>query len=273
MLNETTIRRGLKTRVFGNRIYSFESIDSTNSCARAVAGCGATEGTVVVADHQTQGKGRLGRTWEANQGENLMFSVVLRPRLTAEGLNLLPLQIAVSLARVLKEQTGLPVECKWPNDLLIGGRKVAGILIEGAFRQSDVDYVVVGVGLNVNQRLFGNDLLHRATSLALAAGREFDRAEILRCLLRGLERDYTRSTSQGFRDVVPEWLASTGMLNKSIQVSQQGSVIEGIVKGLSPEGGLVLSSGGRDTTLFAGDVTILQPEPHSAHPTPHAPGS
>jgi BirA family biotin operon repressor/biotin-[acetyl-CoA-carboxylase] ligase len=133
MLSEQTLRKGLGTRAFGNKIFAFDTIDSTNSCAKAVAGCGAEEGTVVIADHQTNGRGRHGRVWQSTPNENLMFSIVLRPNLPAEGLNLLPLYVAVAISDAIQSLAGLRPECKWPNDLLMNGKKVAGILIEGSF--------------------------------------------------------------------------------------------------------------------------------------------
>lgn len=257
MLAEPALRKGLKTRLFGNKIFSFETIDSTNNCAKAVAGCGAAEGTVVVSDNQTDGKGRHGRTWLANPNENLMFSLVLRPKLPAEGLNLLPLYVAVAVADSLEKSTGLKVECKWPNDLLINGRKVAGILIEGSVKQNVVEYVVVGIGINVNQTIFPTGLDSKATSLKLQASRTINREELFKTVLQSLEKTYLQASPSGFRSILPEWISHTTMINKQISVSLQGSVISGVVKGVSPEGGLILQTEGTEKTLYAGDVSLI----------------
>ncbi|MFN0156807.1 MAG: biotin--[acetyl-CoA-carboxylase] ligase [Bacteroidota bacterium] len=257
MLAEQALRKGLRTRAFGSKIFVFDTIDSTNNCAKAVAGCGAAEGTVVIAEQQTEGKGRHGRLWQANPNENLMFSLVLRPKLTPEGLNLLPLYVAVGVAEAIERQTGLKVECKWPNDLLINKKKVAGILIEGSIKKGLVEHVVVGIGINVNQQMFGNDLAHKATSLRLESGKELDRTSIFKEVLLSLEKTYQSSAGTAFQSIVPHWLLHTTMINKNISVSLQGNIISGIVKGLSPEGGLILQSNGDEKTVFAGDVTVL----------------
>ena len=258
MLSEQFLRKGLKTRVFGNKIYSFDTIDSTNNCAKAVAGCGASEGTVVIAEQQTAGKGRLGRLWEANPNENLMFSLVLRPKASTDALNLLPLYVAVAVSGAIERATGLKVECKWPNDILYKGKKLAGILIEGSIKQNMVDYVVIGVGINVNQAKFDGELSTKASSLRLEADKEIDRVSLFKEILKGLEDDYRGFQNSGFHSVVPQWIARSTMINRPISVSQQGNIISGVVKGLSADGGLVLQTNGTEQTVFAGDVTVLQ---------------
>ncbi len=261
MLSEREIRRGLKTKSFGNKIYTFDTIDSTNNCARALANVGAPEGIVVFSEEQTAGRGRLGRTWVSKPAENLMFSLLLRPQIPPESLNLLPLYVGVAVAQAIEKATNLKVECKWPNDLLINNHKVAGILIESALSKSKVDFVVIGVGINVNQREFPPDLMQKATSLSLETKKQVDRAQLFREILAVLEQHYAKSSATGFQSVVPFWQERSTIINKPITVSQSGTVVSGIVKGLSKEGGLVLRVNGSEKTLFAGDVTILGEKP------------
>lgn len=258
MLSENILRKGLKTRTFGNKIYSFDTIDSTNNCAKAVAGCGAEEGTIVITEQQTAGKGRLGRQWQSNPNENLMFSLVLRPQVSPDTLNLLPLYVAVAVSEAIENATGLKVECKWPNDILYKGKKIAGILIEGSVKQNMMDYVVIGIGINVNQTRFEGELSTKASSLRLETNREINRTKLFHEVIGRLEQDYKSFQSSGFQSVVPQWIAHTSMINRTISVSQQGNVISGVVKGLSPEGGLVLQTNGTEKTVLAGDVTVLQ---------------
>ncbi len=257
LLDAAALKKKINGRKFGSKIFAFDTIDSTNNCARALAGCWAEEGTLVFAERQTAGKGRLGRTWQANPYENLTFSIVLRPTLPPEALNLLPLYAAVAVAEAIEHETGLAVECKWPNDLLIGGKKSAGILLEGSMNENGLEYVVLGIGVNVNQTEFAEDIAPRATSLKVQSGREIDRVRLLREILRTLEIHYASIMKKGFHNLLPLWLSRTTMINREISVTQDGNVITGIVKGLSPEGALVLDSGGAEKTLFAGDVTIL----------------
>ena len=257
LLDTAALKKKLNGRKFGSKVFAFDTIDSTNNCARALAGCWAEEGTLVFAERQTAGKGRLGRSWIANPYENLTFSLVLRPTLPPEALNLLPLYAAVAVAEAVEHETGLSIECKWPNDLLIGGKKTAGILLEGSLKEEGLEYVVLGIGVNVNQTSFPDDISPRATSLKAEAGRDIDRILLLREILKSLETHYTAIMKKGFRNLIPLWLSRTTMLNKEISVTQDGTVISGIVKGLSPEGALILDAGGTEKTLFAGDVTIL----------------
>jgi BirA family biotin operon repressor/biotin-[acetyl-CoA-carboxylase] ligase len=258
MLSEQTLRSGLTTRSFGRKIYAFGSIDSTNNCAKAIAGCGGLEGTIVIAEEQTSGKGRLGRTWVAKPNENLMFSIVLRPQIPPDALNVLPLLAAVGVAAAIEKSTGLKVECKWPNDLLLNGRKFAGILIEGSVKQNTVEYVVVGIGINVNQSEFPSELSDKATSLRIEARKKIGRAGLFREVVRSLEEQYAKAALHGFDSIVPLWLGRTTMLNKPVSVLQQGHTISGVMTGLSRDGGLVLSANGEETVVRAGDTTVLK---------------
>ena len=258
MFTEQFLRKGLKTRAFGSKIYAFDSVDSTNNCAKAVAGCGAPEGTVVITEHQTAGRGRFGRQWEAEANQNLMFSLVLRPKAAPESFNLLPLYVAVAVSEAIERATGLKVECKWPNDILYRGKKLAGILIEGSVKHNTVEHVVIGIGINVNQMKFEGDLLAKASSLRIECQKEIDRAMLFREVLDSLEREYAAISRAGFQSIVPQWLSRSTMINRTISVSQQGNVISGVVKGLSLEGGLILQTNGSEQTLIAGDVTVLQ---------------
>ena len=192
MFSERELRRGLKTKAFGKKIYTFQTIDSTNNCARAIANVGGPEGIVVIAEEQTAGKGRLGRRWLANPNENLTFSLVLRPSVTAEAMNQMPLFVGVALAEAIEKATGIRAECKWPNDILLNRKKVAGILVESSLAHNLVEYVVVGIGVNVNQTEFPPDLAGKATSLRLETRREFDRGALFKDILTALEALYTQ---------------------------------------------------------------------------------
>lgn len=257
MLTDRVLRKGLRTRSFGHKIYSFDTIDSTNNCAKAVAACGADEGTVVFSEHQTEGRGRLGRSWFGNPGENLAFSIVLRPKTNMESLNLVPLFVGVAIAEAVEKSMKVQVECKWPNDLLVDGRKFCGILIESSMKQNQVEHIVVGVGVNVNQVSFPDDFLTPPTSLRIVTGQELDRAKLFRDILTSLEQNYLFVSSRGFQSILPHWLSRTTMINSRISVSHQGGVVSGVVKGITNDGGLILQTATAEQTLFAGDVTIV----------------
>ncbi|MDH4069671.1 MAG: biotin--[acetyl-CoA-carboxylase] ligase [Ignavibacteria bacterium] len=258
MLDAESLRTGLRTKLFGKKIYSFETIDSTNTCGRAVAACGAPEGTIVIAEEQTEGKGRQGRSWVANPGENLMFSVLLRPGLPTDQLNLFPFYAAVAVSQGVERETSLRVECKWPNDLLLGGRKFAGILLQGSVDGSSIEYLVLGIGINVNQSVFPPELDGKATSLLIEGGRRIDRMRLLRTILQSLEDHYAQISRSGLDPLLSEWKERTPMLNKPVSVLREGETITGIMKGVTRQGGMVLAVNGTEQILHAGDVTILR---------------
>jgi BirA family transcriptional regulator, biotin operon repressor / biotin---[acetyl-CoA-carboxylase] ligase len=260
MIDARALKQGLKSRRFGQVVHAFDTIDSTNVYARNLAANGAGEGTVVVAEVQTAGKGRLGRKWVSAPGESLTFSLLIRPVIPPERASLLPLAVAVGVAHGVNQATGLPVCCKWPNDLLLGGKKVAGILMESALGARGLQYVVAGIGINVNQTVFAPELHPRATSLALQAGHPFERLDLFRQILECLERDYEAFAAGGFDNVLAAWLELAPIIGTHVTADQQGERISGRVTGLSPEGGLQLQSDAGDHTLFAGDVTILDME-------------
>jgi BirA family transcriptional regulator, biotin operon repressor / biotin---[acetyl-CoA-carboxylase] ligase len=264
MISPDIIRGGLRTQSFGRKVYSFETIDSTNSCARALAACWAEEGTVVFAEEQTAGRGRLGRSWHAAPGENLTFSLILRPAIPPDRMGLLSLLVAVGIARGIEEALGLRVFCKWPNDLLFGGRKLAGILLEGSFAHDRVDHVVVGIGLNVNQREFPADIAARATSLATETQNPIDRSGLLKSLLKSLEDEYLEQSADSFHYTVSRWLEFAPIIGRSISVSHQGTIVHGRVKGINPDGALIVTNHAGDHIFLAGDVTIVDMEAYAA---------
>ncbi len=266
MFTERDLRKGLKTKTFGNKIYTFDTIDSTNNCSKVLAEVGASEGIVVIAEEQTAGKGRLGRTWQANAGENLTFSLLLRPRVSPDALNLLPLYVAVAVSEAIERASNLKVECKWPNDLLVNNKKIGGILLEGSVKENIVEHVVIGLGINVNQTQFSPDFKTKATSLRLESRQQIDRIKLFREIIASLESQYKDFSKSAFRSIIPLWEKRSTMMNKPILVSQSGNVFSGTVKGLSPEGGLLLEADGTTKTLFAGDVTILGDTPEQLYP-------
>lgn len=256
MIDVAAVQKGLKAKIFGKKIYAFESIDSTSKCARTLAGDMTPEGTVIIADHQTAGRGRLGRLWIANPGENLTFSLVLRPGIAAEGLNLLPLLTAVAVTQAITKFAKLKPECKWPNDLLLDGKKVGGILLESTQQQNGLDFVIAGIGINVNQVSFPLEIADRATSLRCAAGKTIEREGLLRCILEHFEQLYLAARSDELRSIPQIWLSHAPMIGRLIDVTSNGSVLTGRALGIAPDGGLILETPAGNRTVYAGDVSI-----------------
>jgi BirA family biotin operon repressor/biotin-[acetyl-CoA-carboxylase] ligase len=222
-----------------------------------LAQCWADEGTVVIAEEQTAGRGRMGRTWQGDPHQNLTFSLVLRPKSEPSSINLLPLYVGVAVAEAIELETGLEVVCKWPNDILVNGKKAAGILIEGSLKETSIDFVVVGIGVNVNQKTFPPEIAPKATSLGNESGREISRESLFRQILLSLERHYQSMKTNGVEHVISLWSSRSSMIGRQVSVDQNGSIFTGVVKGLDGHGALLLDRDGMDVALLAGDVTIL----------------
>lgn len=256
-LNKAKLLGGLTTRTFGQKLFVFSEIDSTNACARALADIGNPLGTVVIADHQTAGRGRLGRAWEAEPRANLLLSVLLGPR-PAWPVWRWTYLLSEAASRAVEAETGLPVETKWPNDLLVGGKKCCGILLESA-GTLEQPTCIGGIGLNVNQRSFSDDLATRATSLRLATGREQDRVALFQALMANLEDLHDRSAQDSGEGMMRSWMERCSTFGRTVAVRGAGASLDGTAVGLSDDGGLIVRHGGRTTTVYAGDVTISEP--------------
>ncbi len=228
------------------------AVDSTQNVARALADTGAPEGTVVWADHQTQGRGRLGRTWTDEPGSALLISLILRPAAPVPQLPQISLLAGAALAEAVREESGLPVALDWPNDLLVRGRKIAGILAESFVSRDQSAVVILGIGVNVNQARFPDDLAARATSLALETGRQFDREKLLRTLLLRLEGWYHRWGAEGFAPVREAWCQGSGTLGRRVRVEEG---IGGIAVDLAEDGALIVQTdSGGTVRVRAGDL-------------------
>lgn len=232
-----------------------EEVDSTQNAARALAEAGAPEGSVVWAEHQTHGRGRLGRSWIDERGAALLISVILRPDPRSSQLPQISLLAGVAVAEAVHKESGLPVMLDWPNDLLIQGRKVAGILAE-SFPPGERPAVVVGIGVNVNQTRFPEELAGRATSLTLEAGHPFDRERLLRVLLERLELWYRRWGTEGFGPVRNAWRQAARTLGQRVVVEQGTG---GIAVDLAEDGALVVrADSGAIVRQIAGEVREAQ---------------
>lgn len=242
------------------------SIDSTNRYVLDEARAGAPEGLVVVADHQTAGRGRLGRRWEAPPGSNLLVSVLLRPPLDPDRVQLAASVVALAAADAVREVSGLELGIKWPNDLLAAdGRKVAGILAEADLAPAGrPPVVVVGLGLNVNWPASDADLplelVGSATSLAQQTGRVTDRDQLLTSLLEHLEpRVGDLASSEGRDRQAAELRCRCVTLGRRVRVDLAEGAIEGVASDITPDGHLVVDVGGTTRTVVAGDVVHLRP--------------
>jgi BirA family biotin operon repressor/biotin-[acetyl-CoA-carboxylase] ligase len=264
LLLANEIREGLNTNVFGKGdIIYFRETDSTNARAKYLAGDGAPEGTLVVAEKQTDGRGRRGRSWFSPPGEGIYTSIVLRPPIPPNEAPKLTLLTSVALAEALLSLTSLKVNIKWPNDILINGRKAAGILTEISTEMDRIDYVIIGVGINVNTPCKGlpPDIAHTATSVLMETGRVFPRIVLLRAFLEWLEIYYETFKAKGFDPILNRWKHLADMIGQQISVDLMDSVRVGKVLDLDKDGFLILQDRrGIIERIISGDVTLLNQE-------------
>ncbi|MGQ9778925.1 MAG: biotin--[acetyl-CoA-carboxylase] ligase [Bacillota bacterium] len=249
------IWHGLATSCFGRRAVYLPSTGSTNDEAKRLAAAGWPEGTLVAAEEQTAGRGRLGRSWHSPPG-GLWFSLILRPGLPLSELGPLAILAAVAMRRAILEETGLGVLVKWPNDLVIEKKKLAGILAEAGGELGRVEAVILGIGLNANQTEedFPPAIRPFATSLRVILGREVRRVPLLRSFLAHFERLYFQEVKERSRDYLREAAAYSATLGRRVRVTTGGMAVEGTALRLDPDGALVLSTAEGERRVLTGEV-------------------
>jgi BirA family transcriptional regulator, biotin operon repressor / biotin---[acetyl-CoA-carboxylase] ligase len=257
ILTPDMLRQRLKGSIFGKRIYHYFKTDSTNRVALELGHAGEAEGAVVLAEEQTAGKGRAGRVWQSDRAAGIYVTLLLRPRLAPVQAPLLTMMAGLSARAAIEATTGLTADLKWPNDLMVGGKKVGGILTEMHAEPSQVRFVIVGIGLNVNQEKFAGDLGTSATSLRLETGKQVSRLELLVRLLREFENDYNRFVREGPAGVTQKFEAvSSYAQGKRVRVTNGTATFAGTTAGLGPEGLLLVKrDDGQVVTVISGDVT------------------
>jgi BirA family biotin operon repressor/biotin-[acetyl-CoA-carboxylase] ligase len=248
-----------KTKVIGRDIQVFEQTTSTNDVVEKLARDGVREGVVVFAESQTRGRGRLGRKWISPAHKGLWFSILLRPDLRPQEATQLTVASATALRRAIQLETGLKPEIKWPNDILIGGKKVAGILTELSAEVDRVKHIILGIGLDVNldANEFPGELKKMATSLKIETGETVSRAELAVTILRELDSDYARIGGGKFPAVADEWESGCETIGKNVTVHIGDRKIRGRAESLGDDGALLLrTEHGRLETITGGDVTL-----------------
>jgi len=253
------IRDGLRTRIFGaGDIVYLDVTDSTNLRAKNLAAGGAFEGTIVIAEMQTAGRGRKGRGWFSPPRQGIYVSLILRPTMTPSEAPGITLMTGVAAAEALLSLTDLDVRIRWPNDLMVGGRKIAGILTEISTEMDRIDHVVVGLGVNVNNR---HEDLHpqireSATSVLIETGQVLARAGLIRAILEHFETSYAVFSQKGFEPFRQRWKELSGIIGRCIVVEMIGRTLAGEVLDIDPEGLLILRDDeGRRHRIVSGDVS------------------
>jgi BirA family biotin operon repressor/biotin-[acetyl-CoA-carboxylase] ligase len=260
LLLAADLRQGLQTQVVARELETMAEVDSTNSHARKLAEKGAQDGAVVIADRQLAGRGRLGRLWESPASVNLYASVVLRPDIPVQQAPHLTFLSAVAVAETLRAVCALPAQVKWPNDILVAGSKIAGLLNEMSAETEQIHFVILGIGINLNMRpeQFPEQLNYPATSVLIETGSPVDRSLFARTLLEKLDCYYLEFREQGFAPIRLRWERLCNMLGQFVEVDQGDNLVRGTVVALEDDGALLIRRDNGDLLrILAGDVRLL----------------
>ncbi|WP_368504478.1 biotin--[acetyl-CoA-carboxylase] ligase [Alkalihalophilus sp. As8PL] len=253
------IKQYLKTNYLGHELTYFDAVDSTQYVAHKLAQEGVKQGHVVIANEQTAGRGRLGRVWHSRSDTSISMSLILRPSLPPQKTPQITLLAAVAVVRAIKKNTGLTCEIKWPNDILLNGKKLVGILTEMQADPDLVHSVIVGIGLNVNQQKddFGEDIESIATSLSIASGKTVDRANLIADILSEFEWLYDEYLIEGFSTIRPMWEAYSISVGTYIYARMIKEVIYGYAKGITDDGVLLVEDEhGKVHSIYSADIEI-----------------
>ena len=258
MYNKRELEQGLKTKTMGQSIYFYEETDTTNNRARELALEGAPEGTLVVAEKQTAGRGRRGKVWESPLGTGIWMSLVLRPQIMPAEASVLTLLCGLATAEAIEAETGLSAGIKWPNDILINGKKAVGILTEMDCEMSEVHFVIPGIGINVNTASFPPEIADIATSLYLECGKTVSRRRLVHKVLERLEEHYETFLRTGsFTAMLEDYRKHCITLGKEVHVLGREPFFAEALD-ITPEGELLVrrADNGKEEVVFSGEVSI-----------------
>lgn len=253
-LSATSITENLGTRIAGRRVIYYPTLTSTNEIAKLAAQQGAAEGTVIIADEQTSGKGRIKRVWLSPKG-NIALSIILYPSVTQ--LSYLIMLASLAVVHSIETVTGLQSQIKWPNDVLINGKKVCGILTESNVQGNKVIYAIIGIGINVNLKPDFPEMPPTATSLAREFGGDVSRLEMIKCLLSEIDRLYLALPAG--ESIYEEWQDRLATIGKKVQVKSGENTLLGVAESVARDGSLLLrQADGNITKIVAGDVNLRE---------------
>ncbi|MBT2575437.1 biotin--[acetyl-CoA-carboxylase] ligase [Bacillus sp. ISL-51] len=257
-LSESEIRFGLKTEFLGKQLYYRDVLPTTQKTAHELANDGAPEGTLVVADKQTAGRGRMSRVWHSQEGNGIWMSLILRPDIPLQKAPQLTLLSAVAVVQAIEAAAGIQPDIKWPNDLLIHGKKAVGILTELQAEEDRVRSVIIGIGINVNQQTddFPDELQDIATSLSLEAGEKIDRAGLIQEILQTFEKRYQDYLTHGFTPIKLLWESYALGLGNELQARTLQGTFYGKSLGIDDEGVLLLETKDGIKKIYSADIEL-----------------
>ena len=247
----------LTTKYIGRNVIYFDSTTSTNDVAKNEGAKGAKGGTIVIADEQTKGRGRMERQWVSNKGEDILVSIILRPNINSSLAPSITPILSISVVEALLELTGYPVLIKWPNDVVIGYKKLCGILTEMSAGIDCVNYIVMGMGMNVNSINFPDEIKNTAVSLREYGGKIFDRKVILASILNKFEHNYEKFKLLGISPFIESLRSYSILIGKNVVVNNMGKEIEGCAVSIDDEGKLIIrKKDGETEKILSGEVSL-----------------
>ena len=253
------IQSQLEAQHIGQEIITYDTVDSTNNIAKGLVGQSDKEGTVILADNQTHGKGRLGRTWHSEKNVGIYLSTLLQTSLPPEQISKIALVAGVAVVQAINEFSRARASLKWPNDILINGKKVAGILTEYSNKKIHSE-VILGIGINVNHAHFPISLQHIATSMAMENGEIFKRLPLITFLLNRLDQEYLSFLNEGISPTIVQWNLNSDMFGQHISLTKGTQTFIGTAMKLDEEEGylVLLTDDGEEITFDSGEVTLLE---------------
>ena len=256
-LNESSLKSLLHNKIIGKNLIVLDSVNSTNDYLKKLGNEGCDNGTVVAAREQTRGKGRLGRTWQSKKDDGIAFSVLLRPNVAPSEVSAITPLAGLAVCKAIREYTKLDCVIKWPNDIIIGRKKLVGILTEMSAEFDAVEYVITGIGINVDHTSFPEEIAFKATSLLLETGRHIDKNEFLACVLEHLENEFVKNNLELTPTALSEYTELCATVGRSVTFQRGTRRISGMAVGVSEHGELkVMMSDGTISLVNSGEVTV-----------------
>jgi BirA family biotin operon repressor/biotin-[acetyl-CoA-carboxylase] ligase len=257
VMNEAEIKSLLHTEWAGQELFCFDTIDSTNTKAKELAEQGYPSGTLVVADQQVAGKGRRGRSWESPSGSGIFMTLMLKPDINPNNASMLTLVAALATAKAISDVTGADARIKWPNDIVINGRKICGILTEMSAQFDYINHIVIGIGINVHNEQFPEEIRETAGSLLLACGRRFHRAELIARFLECFEKDYAVFLkTEDLEGLMKEYNALLVNAQQQVRVLDPKEPFEGKAIGITKKGELIVDTWESRKLVSSGEVSV-----------------
>ena len=256
-LNVGEIKRNLDTKIIGQNLAVLDTVDSTNTYLKKLGSEGCKNGTVVASREQTSGKGRLGRVWVSKKDGCLTFSFLLRPNVTLSGISAITPLCGLAVCKAIRDFTKLDCMIKWPNDIIVGNKKLAGILTEISAEFDSVEYTVTGIGINTGQAVFDEDIAYKATSILLETGRHINNSEFLAVVLNYLEKELVSNNLTLTSQALEEYSSMCATVGRNVTFSRGTRKINGVAIGIDNEGELkVMLSDGSLCNVNSGEVTV-----------------